>query len=119
MLNEAIHRFGPPEIMNTVQGSQFTSLAWTERLKRICTRISMDGKERCLDNIFIEHLWRSLKYECVCLRACDTDSRANAGVVRWIILYNHQRPHAADGGQSTALVCFDQIETDQKGQRVA
>ena len=65
VLNEAIHKFGPPEIMNTDQGSQFTSFAWTDRLKRIGTRISMDGKGRCLDNIFIERLWRSLKYECV------------------------------------------------------
>jgi putative transposase len=56
-LNEAVHRFGPPEIMNTDQGSQFTSFAWTDRLKRIGTRISMDGKGRCLDNIFIERLW--------------------------------------------------------------
>jgi putative transposase len=75
-LNEAIHRFGPPEIMNTDQGSQFTSFAWTDRLKRIGTRISMDGKGRCLDNIFIERLWRSLKYECVCLHAWETGSQA-------------------------------------------
>jgi putative transposase len=53
---EAFHKFGPPEIMNTDQGSQFTSLAWTDRLKRVGTRISMDGKGRCLDNIFIERL---------------------------------------------------------------
>lgn len=56
-LNEAVHRFGPPEIMNTDQGSQFTSFAWTDRLKRFGTRISMDGKGRSLDNIFIEWLW--------------------------------------------------------------
>ena len=68
-LNEAIHRFGPPEIMNTDQGSQFTSFAWTDRLKQVGTKISMDGKARYLDNIFIERLWRSLKYECVYLHA--------------------------------------------------
>ena len=56
---EALHKFGPPEIMNTDQGSQFTSFAWTDPLKRVGTRISMDGKGRCLDNIFIERLWRS------------------------------------------------------------
>ena len=61
-LNEAIHRFGPPDIMNTDQGSQFTSFVWTDRLKRVGTLISMDGKSRCLDNIFIERLWRSLKH---------------------------------------------------------
>jgi len=59
-LNEAIHKFGPPEIMNTDQGSQFTSFAWTDRLRRTGVRISMDGKGRFLDNIFIERLWRTL-----------------------------------------------------------
>lgn len=73
-LNEAIHKFGPPEIMNTDQGSQFTSFTWTDRLKRVGTRISMDGKGRCLDNIFIERLWLSLKYECVYLHAWETGS---------------------------------------------
>ena len=67
-LNEVIHKFGPPEIMNSDQGSQFTPFAWTDRLKRVGTRIS-DGKGRCIDNIFIERLWRSLKYECIYLPA--------------------------------------------------
>ena len=83
-LNEAIHKFGPPEIMNTDQGSQFTSFVWTDRLRRSSVRISMDGKGRFLPsrdhaahnpagqriNIFIEWLWRLLKYECVYLHAC-------------------------------------------------
>ena len=60
-LNEAMQKFGPPEIMNTDQGSQFTSLAWTDRLRRSNVRFSMDGKGRFLDNIFVERLWRSLK----------------------------------------------------------
>ena len=81
-LTEAVHRFGPPEIMNTDQGSQFTSFAWTDQLKRIGTRTSMDGKGRRLDNIFIERLWRSLKYECVYLRPWETGSQAKAGVGR-------------------------------------
>lgn len=118
-LNEAIHRFGSPEIMNTDQGSQFTSFAWTDRLKRVGTRISMDGKGRCLDNIFIERLWRSLKYECVYLHAWETGSQAKAGVGRWITFYNHQRPHAAHGGQPPAVVYFNSIETDQQVQAVA
>ncbi|EKE67165.1 transposase, partial [Oceanibaculum indicum P24] len=101
-LNEAILRFGPPEIMNTDQGSQFTSFAWTDRLKRVGTRISMDGKGRCLDNIFIERLWRSLKYECVYLHAWETGSQAKAGIGHWVAFYNHQRPHAAHGGQPPA-----------------
>lgn len=87
-LSEAIHKFGPPEIMNTDQGSQFTSFVWTDRLKRVGARISMDGKGRCLDNIFIERLWRSLKYECVYLHAWETGSQAKAGVGRWITFYN-------------------------------
>jgi putative transposase len=87
-LNEAIHRFGPPEVMNTDQGSQFTGFAWTDRLRRVGTRISMDGKGRCLDNIFIERLWRSLKYECVYLHAWETGSQAKAGVGQWIAFYN-------------------------------
>ncbi len=118
-LNKAIHRFGPPEIVNTDQGSQFTSIAWTDPLKRVGTRISMDGKGRCLDNIFIERLWRSLKYECIYLHAWETGTQAKAGVGRWITFYNHQRPHAAHRRQLPAVVHFNWIETDQKGQRAA
>jgi putative transposase len=91
-LNEAIHKFSAPEIMNTDQSSQFTSFAWTDRLRRIGTRISTDGKGRCLDNIFIERLWRSLKYECVYMHAWETDSQAKAGIGTWIAFCNHQLP---------------------------
>ena len=118
-LNEAIHKFGSPEIMNTGQGSQFTSFAWTDRLKRCGARISMDGKGRCLDNIFIERLWRSLKYEGVYLHARETGSQAKAGVGRWINFYNHQQPHTAHGGQSPAVIYFAANETDQQGKAVA
>lgn len=75
----------PGAIINTDQGSQFTSFAWIDRLKRIGTRISMDGTGRCIDNVFIERLWRSLKYECVYLRTWETESQVRAGVGRWII----------------------------------
>lgn len=68
-LNEAAYRFGPPDIMNSDQGSQFTSFAWTGCLRRCGARISMGGKGRYLDNVFIERLWRTLKYECVYLHA--------------------------------------------------
>ena len=118
-LNEAIHKFGPPEIMNTDQGSQFTSFDWTNRLRRAKTRISMDGKARYLDNIFIERLWRSLKYECVYLHAWETGSQAKAGVGRWITFYNHLRPHATHGGQPPAVVYFNTTQTDQQVQAVA
>jgi len=118
-LNEAIHKFGPPEIMNTDQGSQFTSFDWTDRLKRAKTRISMDGKARYLDNIFIERLWRSLKYECVYLHAWETGSQAKAAIGSWITFYNHRRPHTAHGGLPPAVVYFNRIETDRQAQAVA
>ena len=104
-LNKAIHKFGRPEIMNTDQGSQFTSFDWTDRLKRIGTRISMDGKARYLDNIFIERLWRSLKYECVYLRAWETGSQARAGIGRWMTFYNNQRPYTFRR-ENSPLDCF-------------
>jgi len=66
-LDDALARYGPPDIFNTDQGSQFTSLDFTERLRQAGVRISMDGKGRWMDNVFIERLWRSLKYECVYL----------------------------------------------------
>jgi putative transposase len=127
-LNEAIHRFGPPEIMNTDQGSQFTSFAWTDRLKRIGTRISMDGKGRCLDNprAFprtdgrnapdMSRLWRSLKYQCVHLHARETGSQAKAGIGRRITVYNHNRPHTAHGDQPPAVVYFNETQNDQQVQ---
>ncbi len=119
-LNEATHKFGPPEIMNTDQGSQFTSLAWPDRLRRSGVRISMDGKGRFLDNIFIERLWRTLKYECVNLHAWETG--AEAGVRKWIEFYNHKRPNFALGGQPPAAVYWQRNETtnpDQQVQKVA
>ena len=79
----------------------------------------MDGKGRCIDNIFIERLWRSLKYECVYLHAWETGSQAKAGIGRWMTFYNHQRPHAAHGGQTPAVVYWNQIQSDQQAQRVA
>ena len=118
-LNEAIYRFGPPDIMNSDQGSQFTSFAWTDRLRRSGIRISMDGKGRYLDNIFIERLWRTLKYECVYLHAWETGSQARAGVRNWMEFYNHRRPHKALGGRPPAVVYSVQIEAtqpDQQGQ---
>ena len=118
-LNEAIQRFGPPEIMNTDQGSRVVSFDWTDRLKRAKTKISMDGKARYLDNIFVERLWQSLKYECVYLRAWETGSQAKAGVGRWITFYNHLRPHAAHRGQPPAVGYFSSIETDQQVKAAA
>jgi len=121
-LNEAIARFGPPEIMNTDQGSQFTSFAWTDRLRRSGVRISMDGKGRFLDNIFVERLWRSMKYECVYLHAWETGSEAKAGIRKWMEFYNHKRPHSSLGGQPPAMVYRQRNEAnhpDQQEQKVA
>ena len=121
-LNEAIAKFGPPEIMNTDQGSQFTSFAWTDRLRRSGVRISMDGKGRFLDNILVERLWRSLKYECVYLHAWETGSEAKAGVGTWIQFYNRKRPHSALGGKPPAVVYWlrkDETQPDQQEQQVA
>jgi putative transposase len=97
-LDEALDRYGAPDIFNTDQGSQFTSSAWTGRLRAAGVRISMDGKGRCLDNVFIERLWRSLKYECVYLHAFSGGREAREELGRWIDFYNARRPHTAHGG---------------------
>ncbi|MEO4041441.1 IS3 family transposase [Hoeflea sp. CAU 1731] len=121
-LNEAVHKFGSPEIMNTDQGSQFTSFAWTDRLRQMGVRISMDGKGRFLDNIFVERLWRTLKYECVYLHAWETGSQARAGIRKWMDFNNRRRPHTALGGKPPAVVYWQAIrknQPDQQMQRVA
>jgi len=121
-LNEAVHKFGSPEILNTDQGSQFTSFAWTDRLRRMGVRISMDGKGRFLDNIFVERLWLTLKYECVYLHAWETGSQARAAIRKWMEFYNGTRPHSALGGKPPAVVYWQAIEQhqpDQQAQRVA
>lgn len=99
-LDEAIARYGRPDIFNTDQGSQFTSLAFTGRLEAAGIRISMDGRGRWMDNIFIERLWRSLKYECVYLNAFETGSQARVGIEIWIDFYNERRPHSALAGST-------------------
>jgi putative transposase len=110
-LEEAIACYGVPEIFNTDQGSQFTSFAFTDVLKANGIRISMDGKGkgRWMDNVFIERLWRSLKYECVFLNAFETGSEARTGIGRWINYYNADRPHSAfDGRTPDEVYAIDQ-----------
>ena len=107
-LEEAIARFGPPEIMNTDQGSQFTSLAFTGLLKDHGILISMDGKGAWRDNVFIERLWRSVKYEEVYLHAYDTVSDSRAGIGRYFDLYNQRRPHSSLGRRTPDDVYFSQ-----------
>jgi putative transposase len=92
-LEEALARYSRPEIFNTDQGSQFTSDDFTGTLKRHGVTISMDGKGRCMDNIFVERLWRSLKYEEVYLNAYATAAEAKAGISAWLSFYNRERQH--------------------------
>ena len=92
-LEEALSRYGRPEIFNTDQGSQFTSDDFTGTLKRHDVTISMDGKGRCMDNIFVERLWRSLKYEEVYLNAYATVAEAKTGIGAWLRFYNEERQH--------------------------
>ena len=99
-LEEALARFGRPDIFNTDQGSQFTSPRFTGVLQAAGVRISMDGRGRWMDNVFIERLWRSLKYECVYLHAFETGSELRAGLTRWIGYYNARRPHSALAGRT-------------------
>lgn len=93
-LGEALTK-GQPEICNSDQGSQFTSQRFTGMLLKRNIRVSMDGKGRCMDNVFVERLWRSLKYEEVYLKAYDTVAEARAGIAAWFKFYNHERPHQA------------------------
>jgi putative transposase len=101
-LEEALARYGRPEIFHTDQGSQFTSPRFVEVVAGVGVRVSMDGRGRWMDNIFIERLWRSVKYECVYLHAVETGSEARAGLGRWITYYNANRPHSALGGRTPA-----------------
>jgi putative transposase len=93
-LQEAIDRYGKPEIMNTDQGSQFTSQAFTQLLKDNEIRISMDGKGAWRDNVFIERLWRSVKYEHVYLHAYESVSEAREQIGNYFDFYNQRRPHS-------------------------
>ena len=94
-LEMALARFGEPEIFNTDQGAQFTSAAFTTRLEAAGIGISMDGRGRWLDNVFVERLWRSLKYEEVHLKAYADGREARAGIGAWVAFYNDRRPHQA------------------------
>jgi len=108
--------------MNTDQAPQFTSFAWTGRLKRNGIGVSMDGKGRLCNNILVDRLWRSLKYECVYLHAWESGSEAKASVAKWIEFYNQRRPHSALGGRTPAVAYWQNIDNnqpDQQARRVA
>ena len=101
-LAEALDRYGRPEIFNTDQGSQFTSFEFTAVLKNAGVAISMDGRGRCMDNIFIERLWRSLKYEAVYLHELPDGFAAQKAIAKWLNFYNTTRPHSALAGATPA-----------------
>ncbi|MAU95309.1 MAG: IS3 family transposase, partial [Fulvimarina sp.] len=86
------------------QGSQFTSPRFTAVLTGAGVKVSMDGRGRWMDNVFIERLWRSLKYECIYLHAFETGSETRAGISKWMAYYNTERPHSTHGGETPAEV---------------
>ena len=99
-LEEALARHGRPEIFNTDQGSQFTSVDFTKVLKAAEISISMDGKGAWRDNVFVERLWRTIKYEEVYLRAYAGVPEARASIGCYLTFYNSTRPHSSLGGQT-------------------
>jgi putative transposase len=112
-VREAIHRFGTPEIFNTDQGSQFTSIEFTGLLRENGIAISMDGKGCWRDNIFVERLWRSVKYEEVYLHAYDGVPDAKAGLSRYFSFYNQRRPHQTFGGTTPDRMYFGNLPKTQ------
>lgn len=113
-LDEAIERYGTPEIFNTDQGSQFTSEAFTGKLKAHQIQISMDGKGRWVDNVFVERLWRSLKYEEVYLKAYESPRQAETEIGRYFRFYNEKRRHQGLQRKTPDDVYFADLLTEQK-----
>lgn len=109
VVQEAIDNYGAPEIFNTDQGSQFTSLAFTDLLKQNGIRISMDGKGCWRDNVFVERLWRTIKYEEVYLKAYESVSQARASIGQYLGFYNVSRPHSRLDRQTPDRVYFNAL----------
>jgi putative transposase len=110
-VQEALASYGTPDIFNTDQGCQFTSQEFTGLLKDHGIQISMDGTGCWRDNVVVERLWRSIKYEEVYLRAYDSISAAHQGLGRYLTLYNQHRPHRALDGNTPEKVYFDNLTT--------
>ena len=117
-LEEALARYGKPEIFNTDQGSQFTSAAFTGTLATAGVAISMDGRGRWMDNVFIERLWRSLKYEDIYLKGYADGREAKAGIAECIAFYNTTRPHQELGDRKPMAVWRDGINCEKTGTAV-
>ena len=109
-LQEAMATYGKPAIFNTDQGSQFTCPGFVDVLLDAKIQVSMDGKGRWMDNVFIERLWRSLKYECVYIHAFETGTELRQGLGKWISYYNADRPHSKLGG-ATPNEAYSKIDT--------
>ena len=116
-LEEALERYGKPKIFNTDQGAQFTSAAFTDKLEKPGIAISMDGRGRFMDNIFIERLWRSIKYEEVHLKAYADGREARAGIGSWMTFYNFRRPHQAMNNQMPMAVWRDGMDKIEAAAR--
>ena len=112
-LEEALSRHGSPEIFNTDQGAQFTSEAFTGVLKKAGVDISMDGKGRWIDNVFVERLWRSVKYEEVYLKAYETVAEARTGIGTYFQFYNSERRHQSMNRQTPDQVYTGNVEWPQ------
>lgn len=112
-VSEAISRFGKPDIFNTDQGSQFTSSDFTSLLKDNGIRISMDGKGCWRDNVFVERLWKSVKYEEVYLKAYDTVADAKTNLGRYLDFYNTRRPHQSLDGKTPDTIYFENLPKEK------
>ena len=112
-LEEALQKYDQPEVFNTDQGSQFTDTEFTSVLKERGIRISMDGKGRWRDNVFVERLWKSVKYEEVYLHAYDTVTAARSGLARYFQFYNTRRPHTALDRRTPDEVYFNSLPLAQ------
>jgi putative transposase len=108
-VEEALARHGRPEIFNTDQGSQFTSTAFTGLLMENAIQISMDGRGSWRDNVFVERLWRSVRYEEVYLRAYDSVGEARASLGRYLDFYNRRRPHSSLDARTPEQAYFDHL----------
>jgi len=109
-VEEALARHGRPAIFNTDQGSQFTSVAFTDVLKKAEIAISMDGRGAWRDNVFVERLWRTIKYEEIYLRAYATVSEARASIARYLVFYNAGRPHSSLDRRTPDEAYFNQLQ---------
>ena len=110
-LEEAIAKYGTPEIFNSDQGSQFTSEAFTKVLNAHNIKISMDGKGRWIDNVLVERLWKSVKYEHVYLHAYESVDEAKQQLTRYFSFYNSRRPHSSLGGTTPDTAYFGSLQT--------